>query len=269
MRAGASTRPRGVRKSVWRPRRCVGRVCGRRVGVLSVSSGGGRARGGVVGVLAVSAFACAGGAAFSLVRVQGARDRGAPTRTRGSSPPGRPSAAGRVRPGFPCCGQPASREDEPAVVFRSAGHAAGLAPPACTATVDVRQSATGTAPAVSEEIRELVLRLARENPRWGYQRIVGELAGVGQRVSATTVAKILRRAGVSPAGARLARLLACPRRFDYRLRLLHRRDALARTPLRALLPRTQQPARALRRLHHEPRRTLDNPASSPVCLVTL
>jgi hypothetical protein len=57
-------------------------------------------------------------------------------------------------------------------------------------------------PAVAEEIRELVLRLARENPRWGYQRIAGELAGVGVRVSATTVAKILRRAGVSPAGVR-------------------------------------------------------------------
>jgi putative transposase len=48
----------------------------------------------------------------------------------------------------------------------------------------------------------LVLQLAHENPRWGYQRIVGELAGVGMRVSATTVAKILRRAGVPPAGAR-------------------------------------------------------------------
>ncbi len=57
-------------------------------------------------------------------------------------------------------------------------------------------------PAVSTELRELVLRLARENPRWGYQRIVGELAGIGQRVSATTVAKILRDAGVSPAGVR-------------------------------------------------------------------
>jgi putative transposase len=48
----------------------------------------------------------------------------------------------------------------------------------------------------------LVLQLARENPRWGYERIVGGLAGVGVRVSATTVAKILRQAGVSPAGAR-------------------------------------------------------------------
>ena len=48
----------------------------------------------------------------------------------------------------------------------------------------------------------MVLRLARENPRCGYERIIGELAGVGVRVSATTVAKILRQAGVSPASAR-------------------------------------------------------------------
>jgi putative transposase len=56
-------------------------------------------------------------------------------------------------------------------------------------------------PSVSEQIRELVLRLARENPRWGY-RIVGELSGVGAGVSATTVAKILREGGVPPAGTR-------------------------------------------------------------------
>src|SRR6266498_2254752 len=57
-------------------------------------------------------------------------------------------------------------------------------------------------PRISEQVGELVLRLARENPRWGYQRIVGELAGVGARVSATTVAKILREAGLPPADAR-------------------------------------------------------------------
>jgi putative transposase len=57
-------------------------------------------------------------------------------------------------------------------------------------------------PAVSDDIAELVRRLAHENPRWGYQRIVGELAGAGVRVSATTVAKILRQGGIPPAGAR-------------------------------------------------------------------
>jgi hypothetical protein len=42
-------------------------------------------------------------------------------------------------------------------------------------------------PPMRGETRELVLRLARENPRWGYQRIVGELEGLGLAVSATTV----------------------------------------------------------------------------------
>ena len=57
-------------------------------------------------------------------------------------------------------------------------------------------------PPIGEEIRALVLRLARENPRWGYQRIAVELNGLGIAVSATTVAKILRQAGLGPAGER-------------------------------------------------------------------
>ncbi|MDQ3858320.1 MAG: hypothetical protein M3327_07745 [Actinomycetota bacterium] len=48
----------------------------------------------------------------------------------------------------------------------------------------------------------LVLRFERENPRWGYQRIVGELNGLGVTVSATTVWKILHQAGIGPAGER-------------------------------------------------------------------
>ena len=58
-------------------------------------------------------------------------------------------------------------------------------------------------PPIGGEIRELVLRLARENPRWGYQRIVGELNGLGIAVSATTVKKLLREAGLGPAGSRV------------------------------------------------------------------
>jgi hypothetical protein len=48
----------------------------------------------------------------------------------------------------------------------------------------------------------LVLRLVRENPRWGYQRIAGEINGLGLKVSATTVRKILREEGIGPAGRR-------------------------------------------------------------------
>jgi transposase InsO family protein len=52
------------------------------------------------------------------------------------------------------------------------------------------------------EIRDVVLRLAQENPRWGYQRLVGELKGLGMAVSATTVRNWLRMAGLGPAGTR-------------------------------------------------------------------
>ena len=57
-------------------------------------------------------------------------------------------------------------------------------------------------PPIRREIRDLVLRLAHENPRWGYQRIVGELKGLGATVSPTTVRTWLRAAGLGPAGRR-------------------------------------------------------------------
>ena len=44
--------------------------------------------------------------------------------------------------------------------------------------------------------------MARENPRWGYRRIVGELAGLGISISATSVRKMLVEAGLGPAGQR-------------------------------------------------------------------
>jgi putative transposase len=61
-------------------------------------------------------------------------------------------------------------------------------------------------PAVAAELRALVLRLARENPTWGYRRIHGELCRLGyrDRIGASTVWTILHRAGVDPAPKRSA-----------------------------------------------------------------
>ena len=64
-----------------------------------------------------------------------------------------------------------------------------------------RQTRPGRPP-LAQQTRELVLRLARENPRWGYQRIVGELRGLGIAVSATSVRAILAAAGLPPAPQR-------------------------------------------------------------------
>jgi putative transposase len=62
--------------------------------------------------------------------------------------------------------------------------------------------ATPGRPPVDRQIRELVLRLAAENPTWGHRRIHGELIGLGHQVAATTVWKILHQAGVDPAPRR-------------------------------------------------------------------
>ena len=57
-------------------------------------------------------------------------------------------------------------------------------------------------PPLERSLRELILRLARENPHWGYKRIVGELKTTGVSVSATSVRKVLREAGFQPAPER-------------------------------------------------------------------
>jgi hypothetical protein len=53
-------------------------------------------------------------------------------------------------------------------------------------------------PPVDPDLRRLIVRLARENPTWGYRRVHGELHRLGQAIAASTVWKILRAAGFDP-----------------------------------------------------------------------
>ncbi len=53
-------------------------------------------------------------------------------------------------------------------------------------------------PGILREIRELIVRMAEDNPSWGYCRIQGELKKVGHRVARSTIATTLKGNGVPP-----------------------------------------------------------------------
>jgi putative transposase len=62
-----------------------------------------------------------------------------------------------------------------------------------------RHRSTGGRPPIAEDVRDLIVRMGRENSRWGCTRIKGELAKLGITVSATTIRMVLRRHGLGPA----------------------------------------------------------------------
>ena len=86
-------------------------------------------------------------------------------------------------------------------------------------------------PRVDEETERLVVRMAKENPGWGYDRIVGAMANLGHRLSDQTVGNILRRHDIPPAraeaGNELERVYPCSHGSVGGDRLLHGGSAYA------------------------------------------
>ena len=118
-------------------------------------------------------------------------------------------------------------------------------------------------PPTLTEIRRLAIRLAEENPTWGYRRVHGELCRIGYRIAASTVWTILRTAGFDPTpqrtGPTWAQFVAPkPRHCRHRLRVCRNRDA---SPVPCVvLHRDRHASRASRWDHHQPARTLDHPS---------
>ena len=129
------------------------------------------------------------------------------------APPPRRTATAAAAPPEPELGGPgtargpAQRDTESAAPGTAAaghpGHDPALAPRHRPAPLAARSKRGKTGrPATRRNIEALVLRLARENPEWGYRRIHGELASLGVNVAASTVWEILRTNGIDPAPRR-------------------------------------------------------------------
>ena len=120
-------------------------------------------------------------------------------------------------------------------------------------------------PPLSPEIQGLVLRLARENPRWGHRRICGELRKLGFVVSATSVRRLLSGAALEPAPrsggpswraflrSQAASMIACD--FLTVETIMLRRFYV-------LLHLARKPARLARRLHEDSNGRVGDPAGA-------
>jgi hypothetical protein len=160
------------------------------------------------------------------------------------------------RPSPARCGQPGAAQG-PLVLHSSSGQR-----PYCGGTVDWSPmpdlpASPDRRPALNCDIPQLIVRLAKENPRWGDQPIQGELLHLGVHISATAIRTTLRRSGLDPTPRRTngtwwafrrqqaAGIVACD--------LLHRRHGVAAAAVGAVPHRTGHPPGASRRVTANPK----------------
>jgi putative transposase len=89
----------------------------------------------------------------------------------------------------------------PIMLLGEAREVAGLAPPPRRERMDPPRRGQGRPP-LDHDVQQLIIRLAKENPRWAYQRIQGEFQQLGMQVSATAIRTTLPRYGLDPAPRR-------------------------------------------------------------------
>ncbi|MFD1932229.1 helix-turn-helix domain-containing protein [Nonomuraea mangrovi] len=114
---------------------------------------------------------------------------------------GRPAEAGLGRSGGPGGLGPLPADGAASTSPGHPGRLAGLASSFDQTLVDVSQRPGR--PGTSNEVRDLVVRLARESPRWGYRRVHGELVRLGFHVGEATVRRVLRSRRSGPASRSL------------------------------------------------------------------
>ena len=121
----------------------------------------------------------------------------------------------------------------------------------------------GRPPAV-RSIARLVVRLAKENPLWGYRRIHGELTKLGVTIAPSTVYEILRAAGIGPAPRRAGptwrQFLHAQAAGILAVDFLHVDTVLLKTTVRPGVHRARHPPDAPGRRHREPHRRVDGAA---------
>jgi hypothetical protein len=143
----------------------------------------------------------AAGAAGPHRRRQGPGDPGPAPPAHGAAPPSRTSQAPARRPRSACLRQPGVAP-LPLVVLLVQPETLLRWHRRLVAGAWTYPNRRPSRPQLDQEIQQLIIRLAKENPRWDYQRIQGELLRLGMRVSATGIRATLRRHGLDPAPRR-------------------------------------------------------------------